>query len=162
MSAGDFGHCISYLYELFGFIMVGGAFGGNRGLRPVPPEKGIFPLDHMHLCDLEKKEYLSCLKSSGHTSEKCRHLSKKYLQCRMEKLLKAKISPPKPQLLLLSLALAALGNNNDPFPQFVCTEKVRIHPFTAVKEKKATWWSSVTPIISPWEAAVTPFPQKPC
>ncbi|MCH81333.1 cytochrome c oxidase assembly protein COX19-like, partial [Trifolium medium] len=29
-----------------------GAFGGNRGLRPVPPEKGIFPLDHMHLCDL--------------------------------------------------------------------------------------------------------------
>uniref|UniRef100_A0A7N2R4I1 CHCH domain-containing protein n=1 Tax=Quercus lobata TaxID=97700 RepID=A0A7N2R4I1_QUELO len=90
--------------------MTSGAFGGNRGLSPVPPEKGIFPLDHMHLCDLAKKEYLSCLKSSGHTSEKCRHLSKKYLQCRMEKLLKAKISPPKPQLLLLSLALAALGN----------------------------------------------------
>lgn len=44
----------------------------------------------------------------------------------------------------------------------VCTEKVRIHPFTAVQEKKATWWSSVTPIISPWEAAVTRFPQKPC
>lgn len=30
----------------------GGAFGGNRGARPVPPEKGVFPLDHMHLCDL--------------------------------------------------------------------------------------------------------------
>ncbi|XP_030968578.1 cytochrome c oxidase assembly protein COX19-like [Quercus lobata] len=71
-------------------MSAGGAFGGNRGLRPVPPEKGIFPLDHMHLCDLEKKEYLSCLKSSGHTSEKCRHLSKKYLQCRMEKNLMAK------------------------------------------------------------------------
>ncbi|KAF3967255.1 hypothetical protein CMV_008721 [Castanea mollissima] len=67
-----------------------GAFGSNRGLRPVPPEKGIFTLDHMHLWDLEKKEYLSCLKSSGHTSEKCRHLSKKYLQCRMEKNLMAK------------------------------------------------------------------------
>ncbi|KAB1223025.1 Cytochrome c oxidase assembly protein cox19, mitochondrial [Morella rubra] len=68
----------------------GGAFGGSRGLRPVPPEKGVFPLDHMHLCDLEKKEYLSCLKSFGHQSEKCRHLSKKYLQCRMEKNLMAK------------------------------------------------------------------------
>ena len=33
-------------------ISAGGAFGGNRGLRPVPPEKGIFPLDHMHECDL--------------------------------------------------------------------------------------------------------------
>ncbi|KAK7845312.1 uncharacterized protein LOC112032414 [Quercus suber] len=71
-------------------MSAGGAFGGNRGLRPVPPEKGVFPLDHMHLCDLEKKEYLSCLKSSGHNSETCRHLSKKYLQCRMEKNLMAK------------------------------------------------------------------------
>ncbi|CAL5375828.1 unnamed protein product [Camellia sinensis] len=68
-----------------------GAFGGNRGLRPVPPEKGVFPLDHMHLCDLvEKKEYINCLKSGGHKSEKCRHFSKKYLECRMEKNLMAK------------------------------------------------------------------------
>ncbi|XP_070014805.1 uncharacterized protein, partial [Nicotiana sylvestris] len=66
-------------------MSAGGAFGGNRGLRPVPPEKGVFPLDHMHLCDLEKKEYLNCLKSSGHKSDNCRHLSKKYLECRMEK-----------------------------------------------------------------------------
>lgn len=33
----------------------------------------------------EKKEYLSCLKSLGHQSEKCRRFSKKYLECRMEK-----------------------------------------------------------------------------
>ncbi|PON46916.1 CHCH- LETM1-like protein [Parasponia andersonii] len=71
-------------------MSAGGAFGGNRGLRPVPPEKGVFPLDHMHLCDLEKKEYLSCLKSFGHQSDKCRSFSKKYLQCRMEKNLMAK------------------------------------------------------------------------
>lgn len=32
--------------------MKGGAFGGNRGLSPVPLGKGIIPLDHMHLCDL--------------------------------------------------------------------------------------------------------------
>ncbi|WOK91484.1 hypothetical protein Cni_G00175 [Canna indica] len=45
-------------------------FGGTRGARPVPPEKGIFPLDHLHECDLEKKEYIACLKSLGHQSEK--------------------------------------------------------------------------------------------
>ncbi|KAG5523461.1 hypothetical protein RHGRI_035315 [Rhododendron griersonianum] len=71
----------------------GGAFGGNRGARPVPPEKGVFPLDHMRLCDLEKKEYISCLKSAGHNSDKCRNFSKKYLECRMEKLGKEKVAP---------------------------------------------------------------------
>nr|CAB3464483.1 unnamed protein product [Digitaria exilis] len=64
----------------------GGAFGGNRGVRPVPPEKGVFPLDHLHECDLEKKDYLACLKSTGFQSEKCRQFSKKYLECRMERL----------------------------------------------------------------------------
>ncbi|XP_022636028.1 cytochrome c oxidase assembly protein COX19-like [Vigna radiata var. radiata] len=64
---------------------IGGAFGGNRGLRPVPPEKGKFPLDHLHLSDLEKVEYLNCLKTVGHQSEKCRQFTKKYLQCRMER-----------------------------------------------------------------------------
>ncbi|XP_042507566.1 cytochrome c oxidase assembly protein COX19-like isoform X3 [Macadamia integrifolia] len=66
-------------------MSAGGAFGGNRGLRPVPPEKGIFPLDHMHECDLEKKAYVTCLKSSGYQSERCRQFSKKYLECRMER-----------------------------------------------------------------------------
>ncbi|KAK9923421.1 hypothetical protein M0R45_031840 [Rubus argutus] len=71
-------------------MSAGGAFGGNRGVSPVPPEKGVFPLDHMHLCDRAKKEYLNCLKNSGHQSEKCRHFSKLYLECRMEKNLMAK------------------------------------------------------------------------
>ncbi|KAK7255430.1 hypothetical protein RIF29_28839 [Crotalaria pallida] len=79
-----------YLLSMSENCEIGGAFGGNRGLRPVPPEKGIFPLDHMHLCDLEKKEYLYCLKTAAHQSEKCRDFSKKYLQCRMEKNLMAK------------------------------------------------------------------------
>lgn len=56
----------------------------------MPPEKGVFPLDHMHECDLEKKEYLACLKTSGHQSERCRQFSKKYLQCRMDRNLMAK------------------------------------------------------------------------
>lgn len=71
-------------------MSAGGAFGGNRGARPVPPEKGVFPLDHLHECDLEKKEYLACLKSTGAQSEKCRMFSKKYLECRMERNLMAK------------------------------------------------------------------------
>ncbi|KAK9159722.1 hypothetical protein Syun_006063 [Stephania yunnanensis] len=71
-------------------MSAGGAFGGNRGIAPVPPEKGIFPLDRLHQCDLEKKEYLSCLKSSGYQSETCRFLSKKYLECRMQRNLMAK------------------------------------------------------------------------
>ncbi|KAF8721290.1 hypothetical protein HU200_023219 [Digitaria exilis] len=71
-------------------IVTGGAFGGNRGVRPVPPEKGVFPLDHLHECDVEKKDYLACLKSTGFQSEKCRQFSKKYLECRMERNLMAK------------------------------------------------------------------------
>lgn len=71
-------------------MSAGGAFGGNRGVKPVPPEKGVFPLDHLHECDLEKKEYITCLKASGYQSEKCRNFSKKYLECRMERNLMAK------------------------------------------------------------------------
>ncbi|KAJ3685227.1 hypothetical protein LUZ61_014391 [Rhynchospora tenuis] len=71
-------------------MSAGGAFGGNRGARPVPPEKGIFPLDHLRECDQAKKEYVACLKTSGFKSEKCRHLSKKYLECRMERNLMAR------------------------------------------------------------------------
>ncbi|PRQ35653.1 hypothetical protein RchiOBHm_Chr5g0082321 [Rosa chinensis] len=66
-------------------FLVGGAFGGNRGVSPIPSEKGVFPLDHMHLCDQAEGEYLNCLKTSGHQSEKCRHFSKLYLKWRMEK-----------------------------------------------------------------------------
>ncbi|KAK8937972.1 hypothetical protein KSP40_PGU015346 [Platanthera guangdongensis] len=87
-----FSHQLSHQYlvpqtELY---FSSGAFGGNRGAKPVPPEKGVFPLDHLHECDQEKKEYVVCLKSSGFQLEKCRHLSKKYLQCRMDRNLMAK------------------------------------------------------------------------
>ncbi|OEL28828.1 hypothetical protein BAE44_0010153 [Dichanthelium oligosanthes] len=34
----------------------------------------------------EKKDYLACLKSAGFQSENCRQFSKKYLECRMERL----------------------------------------------------------------------------
>lgn len=69
---------------------VGGAFGGNRGLTPVAPEKGVFPLDHLHECDEAMKTYMKCLKENKYDSEKCRHLSKFYLECRMERNLMAR------------------------------------------------------------------------
>ncbi|BBN00847.1 cytochrome c oxidase assembly protein subunit 19 [Marchantia polymorpha subsp. ruderalis] len=69
---------------------IGGAFGGNRGLTPIPPEKGVFPLDHLHECDAAMKDYMKCLKESKFDSEKCRQLSKVYLECRMERGLMAK------------------------------------------------------------------------
>jgi hypothetical protein len=31
-------------------MAAGGAFGGGRGLQPTPPEKGVFPLDHLEEC----------------------------------------------------------------------------------------------------------------
>jgi hypothetical protein len=31
-------------------MAAGGAFGGGRGLQPMPPEKGVFPLDHLEEC----------------------------------------------------------------------------------------------------------------
>ncbi|XP_020528726.1 exosome complex exonuclease RRP46 homolog isoform X2 [Amborella trichopoda] len=41
--------------------MSGGAFGGNRGLKPVPPEKGVFPLDHLHECDVVVSSSVFCI-----------------------------------------------------------------------------------------------------
>jgi hypothetical protein len=31
-------------------MSAGGQFGGTRGLKPQPPEKGVFPLDHFGEC----------------------------------------------------------------------------------------------------------------
>eukprot|EP00250_Pteridium_aquilinum_P005700 c15754_g1_i1 orf=175-471(+) len=71
-------------------MAAGGAFGGTRGLQPIPPEKGVFPLDHFQECKHVMKQYLSCLKENRHEAEKCRNLSKTYLECRMERNLMAK------------------------------------------------------------------------
>lgn len=69
---------------------IGGAFGGNRGSTPIPPEKGVFPLDHLHECDESMKTYMKCLKDNHYDAEKCRELSKVYLECRMERNLMAR------------------------------------------------------------------------
>lgn len=60
----------------------------------LPPERGSFPLDHdgalVNLtdageCTAAMREYLACLKAHQNNNGACRHLSKAYLACRMEK-----------------------------------------------------------------------------
>ncbi|KZV70356.1 hypothetical protein PENSPDRAFT_446545 [Peniophora sp. CONT] len=56
----------------------------NAGFTPSPPDRGAFPLDHYGECTQYMKTYLECLKKNGSTSTECRHLSRDYLNCRME------------------------------------------------------------------------------
>ena len=56
-----------------------------RGLTPAAPEKGVFPLDHFGECKSTMAAYTACLRDAGGATERCKHLSKKYLECRMSK-----------------------------------------------------------------------------
>jgi len=63
---------------------------GVKISKPIPPERGSFPLDHDAECQPIMKRYLACLKTArGVNSPECRELSKGYLQCRMERNLMA-------------------------------------------------------------------------
>ena len=55
-----------------------------RRFEAVPPEKGSFPLDHDAKCKPQMTVFVSCLKQHKNAHYKCRELSKKYLECRME------------------------------------------------------------------------------
>ncbi|KAL8278382.1 hypothetical protein RQP46_009274 [Phenoliferia psychrophenolica] len=50
-----------------------------------PPDRGSFPLDHDGECKDVMKKYLDCMKTSKSKSTDCRHLSREYLGCRMDK-----------------------------------------------------------------------------
>ncbi|KAK2861207.1 Cytochrome c oxidase assembly protein cox19 [Arthroderma sp. PD_2] len=68
-----------------------GSPGGRAlNIKPNPPERGSFPLDHDGECKSIISGYLKCLKSaSGVNDEACRKLAKSYLSCRMDKNLMA-------------------------------------------------------------------------
>ncbi|KAL1958590.1 hypothetical protein VTO42DRAFT_4187 [Malbranchea cinnamomea] len=64
--------------------------GRSLNIKPTPPERGSFPLDHDGECKYLISTYLNCLKSAGGVNdEQCRKLAKGYLSCRMEKNLMA-------------------------------------------------------------------------
>ena len=58
--------------------------------RPIPPDKGSFPLDHDGECRLPMVEYLECLHKNDKNSSLCREFCQKYLKCRMDTQLMAK------------------------------------------------------------------------
>lgn len=63
---------------------------GVKISKPIPPERGSFPLDHDAECQPIMKKYLACIKTArGVNSPECRELSKSYLQCRMDRNLMA-------------------------------------------------------------------------
>ena len=64
-----------------------GSPGGRQSIsKPIPPERGSFPLDHDAECQPIMKQYLRCLRSHrGVNDDECRMLSKGYLQCRMDR-----------------------------------------------------------------------------
>jgi cytochrome c oxidase assembly protein subunit 19 len=55
-----------------------------------PPQRGIFPLDHMAECKAHMQAYVDCLEVNRDVHHKCRDLSRQYLQCRMDRGLMAK------------------------------------------------------------------------
>ncbi|CAD6504618.1 BgTH12-00126 [Blumeria graminis f. sp. triticale] len=69
-----------------------GSPGGKQlSVKPIPPERGSFPLDHEGECKEVMIRYLSCVKmTKGNNDPECRNLAKLYLGCRMERNLMAK------------------------------------------------------------------------
>lgn len=77
--------------------------GRNAFSKPIPPERGSFPLDHEAECQPIMKDYLQCLRSHrGVNEDACRQLSKNYLQCRMERyamILHLPLCPPRTNMI---------------------------------------------------------------
>lgn len=53
-------------------------------LKPEPPEKGSFPLDHQGTCKKLMITYMRCLHTNKNDNTPCRDVAKDYLECRME------------------------------------------------------------------------------
>ena len=63
----------------------GGPGGGQKNAKPIPPERGSFPLDHDGECKPIIADYLRCLRRvKGKNDQDCRMMAKDYLRCRME------------------------------------------------------------------------------
>ncbi|KAL2269919.1 hypothetical protein VTJ83DRAFT_2103 [Remersonia thermophila] len=68
-----------------------GSPGPLPSTKPIPPQRGSFPLDHEGECKDAMMSYLGCLKKvKGVNENECRLLAKSYLACRMDRNLMAK------------------------------------------------------------------------
>lgn len=59
----------------------------SKSLKPKPPLKGSFPLDHFSECKAQMLSYLDCLEKNKLSSGNCSLESKAYFKCRMQKYL---------------------------------------------------------------------------
>ncbi|KAK9470455.1 uncharacterized protein V1510DRAFT_404997 [Dipodascopsis tothii] len=56
------------------------------GMRPTPPERGSFPLDHDGECKTYMRKYLKCMSESRSVNvQDCRLMARDYLNCRMDR-----------------------------------------------------------------------------
>lgn len=55
----------------------------SAGVKPKPPDKGSFPIDHFDECTDVHDQYMKCLRRNKNDNMSCRYISKEYLQCRM-------------------------------------------------------------------------------
>ncbi|KAK4143286.1 uncharacterized protein C8A04DRAFT_37648 [Dichotomopilus funicola] len=70
-----------------------GSPGPLPSTKPVPPQRGSFPLDHDGECKHIMTAYIDCIKKvKGMNEDECRMLAKSYLGCRMDRNLMAKDS----------------------------------------------------------------------
>lgn len=56
----------------------------SSGVKPKPPDKGSFPIDHFNECTSLHDDYMKCLRRNKNDNMSCRYIAKDYLQCRME------------------------------------------------------------------------------
>ncbi|KAK1724558.1 CHCH domain-containing protein [Colletotrichum acutatum] len=70
---------------------LGGPGSRQANAKPIPPQRGSFPLDHDGECKHVIATYLECIKKvRGVNDAECRDLAKSYLACRMDRNLMAK------------------------------------------------------------------------
>ncbi|KAI8254106.1 LIM domain-containing protein [Colletotrichum sp. SAR11_239] len=70
---------------------LGGPGARQANAKPIPPQRGSFPLDHDGECKHVISNYLECIKKvRGVNDAQCRDLAKSYLACRMDRNLMAK------------------------------------------------------------------------
>lgn len=56
----------------------------QKVFKPIPPEKGSFPLDHEGLCKTSMIKYMKCLYNNDNNNSFCREEAREYLGCRMD------------------------------------------------------------------------------
>ncbi|XP_033330412.1 cytochrome c oxidase assembly protein COX19 [Megalopta genalis] len=56
----------------------------QKTFKPIPPEKGSFPLDHEGFCKVLMLKYMRCLYENKNENTLCRSIAKEYLGCRMD------------------------------------------------------------------------------